>query len=63
MRIEDYITTKGGYTKETLAKFGVEWPPKKGWKKLLQKELDKKYGKQPKLTKGIIYLTPSNCYN
>lgn len=25
-------TPAGGWTKETLAKWGVPWPPKKGWK-------------------------------
>ena len=33
--IEKYITSNGGYTKETLAKLGVDWPPKRGWKKNL----------------------------
>ena len=35
--IEEYLesrkTANGGYTKETLAEFGVSWPPPKGWKK------------------------------
>jgi hypothetical protein len=26
---------KGGYTKEQLAKWGVPWPPPKGWKEAL----------------------------
>lgn len=26
------MTEKGGYTKSTLAKWGVPWPPPHGWK-------------------------------
>jgi len=33
--IESYQTGNGGFSKKTLAKFGVKWPPKKGWKKEL----------------------------
>ncbi len=34
-------TPKGGYTRATLEKLGVSWPPKKGWrKKLLTKTKD-----------------------
>lgn len=33
--LESLKTEKGGYTKETLAKLGVSWPPPKGWKKKL----------------------------
>ena len=28
-------TPNGGWTKEVLAKWGVSWPPPKGWKKRL----------------------------
>lgn len=28
-------TAKGGWTKETLASWGVSWPPPKGWKEAL----------------------------
>ena len=35
--VEEYLdslkTPKGGYTRETLTMLGVEWPPKKGWKR------------------------------
>lgn len=31
-------TPNGGWTKETLAKWGVAWPPKKGWKAELIKK-------------------------
>jgi hypothetical protein len=31
-------TIAGGFTKETLALWGVNWPPPKGWKKLLLKK-------------------------
>lgn len=30
--VEDAKTPAGGWTKEQLAKWGVSWPPKKGWK-------------------------------
>ena len=28
-------TTNGGWTRETLAEWGVPWPPPKGWKRAL----------------------------
>lgn len=28
-------TERGGYTRATLAEWGVPWPPTKGWKKAL----------------------------
>jgi hypothetical protein len=28
-------TTKGGWTRETLAHWGVPWPPPRGWRKKL----------------------------
>jgi 5-methylcytosine-specific restriction endonuclease McrA len=33
--IKKYISNNGGYTKANLAKLGVDWPPRKGWKKKL----------------------------
>lgn len=30
--IERHKTPNGGYTRETLAMWGVPWPPPKGWK-------------------------------
>jgi len=30
--IESRKTEKGGWTKSTLAEWGVQWPPVKGWK-------------------------------
>lgn len=30
--IEAQKTENGGWTKDTLAQWGVSWPPKKGWK-------------------------------
>lgn len=33
--IERAKTSKGGWTKEQLAQWGVQWPPPKGWKKHL----------------------------
>ena len=35
--IEDAKTESGGWTKETLAGWGVPWPPPKGWKEQLFK--------------------------
>lgn len=31
-------TKNGGYTRETLNKLGVSWPPAKGWQKKLIRE-------------------------
>lgn len=31
-------THQGGWSKEALAKLGVSWPPRKGWKKKLEGE-------------------------
>lgn len=33
--IKAAMTPEGGWTKETLAKWGVPWPPPKGWKAAL----------------------------
>jgi hypothetical protein len=33
--IERAKTARGGWTREQLAKWGVRWPPAKGWKKKL----------------------------
>lgn len=33
--IENGKTPEGGWTKEQLAKWGVSWPPPKGWKEAL----------------------------
>lgn len=42
--IESKATPKGGYTKEMLTKFGVAWPPVKGWKeKLIEDVLSGKW--------------------
>lgn len=30
--IETAKTPRGGWTRETLARWGVSWPPPKGWK-------------------------------
>lgn len=37
-------TADGGYTKESLAKWGVPWPPPHGWKKavMLKRKADLK---------------------
>lgn len=36
--IESKKTKNGGYTKATLAEWGVSWPPKQGWKAKLIKD-------------------------
>jgi len=33
--IEAAKTERGGWTREELAKWGVPWPPPKGWRKML----------------------------
>lgn len=33
--LEKARTARGGYTREQLKKWGVPWPPPKGWKKAL----------------------------
>ena len=35
--VEAARTERGGWTKETLAAWGVPWPPPKGWKKDLER--------------------------
>lgn len=35
--IDNLKTPAGGWTKATLAKLGISWPPPKGWKKRLEK--------------------------
>ena len=34
-QIEEAKTSRRGWTKEQLIKWGVSWPPKKGWKTIL----------------------------
>ena len=36
--IEAGKSAKGGFTKATLAKWGVPWPPPKGWRKRLLRQ-------------------------
>jgi hypothetical protein len=35
-KIANLKTPRDGWTKESLAKLGVAWPPAKGWKKKLE---------------------------
>ena len=35
--IEAARTPQGGWTRETLERWGIEWPPRKGWKRALTK--------------------------
>jgi len=37
---ESIKTSKGGYNRATLEKYGVSWPPKKGWKKIIISRLE-----------------------
>ncbi len=39
-KIEALKTERGGWTKESIASLGVSWPPKKGWKKKLELEVN-----------------------
>jgi hypothetical protein len=41
-------TPNGGWTKETLASWGIAWPPPKGWKKELIKKSKEKSSKAVK---------------
>lgn len=34
-KIDAEMTANGGWTKATLAEWGVAWPPPKGWRKAL----------------------------
>ena len=38
--IERSRTAKGGWSRKQLAEWGVQWPPKKGWKSALERGLD-----------------------
>lgn len=41
-------TEKGGWTRETLERWGVPWPPPKGWKRdLLNREPKPKGARNP----------------
>lgn len=36
--IEAAKTERGGWTREMLERWGVSWPPKRGWKERLLRE-------------------------
>lgn len=38
--IEAARSANGGWTKETLAQWGVPWPPPKGWRRALTEQPD-----------------------
>lgn len=42
--IKSKQTERGGWTKAVLAKWGVPWPPPKGWRKRLEEEWLKAQG-------------------
>ncbi len=56
--IEAARTSRGGWTRESLARWGVPWPPPKGWKKALIEgrpisgKADEASPHRPKLAKG-----------
>lgn len=36
--VDEGRTEKGGFTRQQLELWGVEWPPQKGWRKRLEKQ-------------------------
>jgi|TARA_Y100000310_G_C20678911_1_gene814720 hypothetical protein len=52
--IEAQITNNGGYTRETLAKWGISWPPPKGWKEKLIKDNVNTNQKLPLVSKYLL---------
>ena len=38
-QVEAAMTPKGGFSRKSLAKLGVPWPPPKGWRKALTERL------------------------
>ena len=44
------MTPAGGWTKKQLAKWGVPWPPSKGWKRYLEEEWRKQQLEQTLLS-------------
>lgn len=46
--IEAARTPAGGWKRETLAGWGVRWPPRRGWKRKLIEEYEKAAGKSEK---------------
>ena len=34
-QIEKAVTPNGGYTRQQLSQWGIDWPPPKGWKQQL----------------------------
>jgi hypothetical protein len=40
-------TPQGGWARETLAKWGVSWPPPKGWRSRLVAEYSERYPSDP----------------
>lgn len=41
------MTTKGGYTRQTVEGWGIQWPPKRGWLKELKKKAGDKLTEPP----------------
>lgn len=44
--IEAKRTERGGFTRATLAEWGVPWPPPKGWKRNLMNRPEPTYNKE-----------------
>ena len=70
--LESIRSPQGGYTREILAKLGIAWPPKKGWRsKLIGKELSElpkiaKITNRPPLAKTspfYVKKAPNYCPN
>ncbi len=36
--VEAAMTAKGGFSRESLAKLGVPWPPPSGWRRAITKQ-------------------------
>jgi len=37
-QVEDAMTSRGGFSRVSLSKLGVPWPPPKGWRKAITKK-------------------------
>lgn len=46
-QIEAAKTRRGGWTRATLASWGVPWPPPKGWRRILTREHEAQEKGQP----------------
>lgn len=59
--IEHHRTPNGGWTKAQLAKWGVSWPPPKGWKeRLLRVSDENRNGENAERSRGEAL--PARCH-